>query len=128
MVVAGTTILDVKSRLAILSSIPDGPHSDRFELLSRLGEGSMGVVFEALDRERKVRVALKTLRFMDAEMLARFKREFRALQDLHHPNLVNLGELIEEGGHWFYTMELVEGVHFLEWVRENGELHLERLR
>jgi hypothetical protein len=114
--------------LVILSTLPDGPHSDRFELLSRLGEGSMGVVFEALDRERKVRVALKTLRFMDAEMLARFKREFRALQDLHHPNLVNLGELIEEGGHWFYTMELVDGVHFLEWVRENGELQVERLR
>ncbi len=104
-----------------MSSLPDGPRSERFELLSRLGEGSMGVVFEALDRERQVRVALKTLRYMDAEMLSRFKREFRALQDLHHPNLVNLGELIEEGGQWFYTMELIDGVHFLEWVRPGGD-------
>jgi hypothetical protein len=88
----------------------------------------MGVVFEALDRERQTRVALKTLRFLDGEMLARFKREFRALQDLHHPNLVNLGELIEEGGHWFYTMELVDGVHFLEWVRDGGKLDEARLR
>ena len=111
-----------------MSSLPDGPHSARFELISRLGEGSMGVVFEALDRERQMRVALKTLRFQDGEMLARFKREFRALQDLHHPNLVSLGELIEEGGHWFYTMELVEGVHFLEWVRDGGKLDDKRLR
>src|SRR5262249_798450 len=46
-------------------------------------------------------------------------REFRALQDLRHKNLVNLGELYSEKGTWFFTMELVEGVDFLEYVRPN---------
>src|SRR5262252_10689710 len=77
----------------------------------------MGVVYEAMDHERDVRVALKTLRSPNAEALLRFKHEFRALQDLQHPNLVNLGELIEEQGQWFFTMELVQGIDLLSWVR-----------
>src|SRR5215831_4932313 len=77
----------------------------------------MGVVYEANDRERHARVALKTLRLLEATALLRLKTEFRALQDLAHPNLVSLGELIEESGQWFFTMELVDGVDFIHWVR-----------
>jgi serine/threonine protein kinase len=95
--------------------------TERFELRHRLGEGGMGVVYEAFDRERGTRVALKTLRDLDealnAELVLRFKNEFRSLQDLQHPNLVSLGELIEDSGHWFFTMELLDGVDFLAWVR-----------
>jgi len=93
----------------------------------------MGVVYEAIDRERNTRVALKTLRAADPQALYRLKREFRALQDIQHPNLVSLGELIEEEGEWFYTMDLVEGEDFLRFVRPGGDdslgaLDLERLR
>jgi serine/threonine protein kinase len=89
----------------------------RFEVLRRIGEGGMGVVYEAYDRERHSRVALKTLRTLSAEGLLRFKHEFRALQDLAHPNLCGLGELISDDGQWFFTMELIEGVDLLSWVR-----------
>ena len=91
--------------------------TSRFEVVRRIGAGGMGVVYEANDRERHARVALKTLRMLEATALLRLKTEFRALQDLAHPNLVSLGELIEEGGQWFFTMELVDGVDFLRWVR-----------
>ena len=92
----------------------------RFELLEKLGEGGMGVVYRALDRERGVQVALKTLRGATPDSILRFKTEFRALRDIRHPNLVELGELFEPSdgsGAWFFTMELVRGVPLLVWVR-----------
>ncbi len=89
----------------------------RFAVRRRLGAGAMGVVYEALDREIGTRVAIKTLRYLDGAALVRFKNEFRALQGLEHPNLVTLGELLEETGDYFFTMELVDGVDFLRYVR-----------
>jgi serine/threonine protein kinase len=81
----------------------------RFKLLRQLGSGGMGVVYEALDQHRNTRVALKTLQETDAHLLYRLKRELRSLRDLVHRNLVVLDELFEEGGHWFFTMELLDG-------------------
>jgi serine/threonine protein kinase len=91
--------------------------TDRFQIVRRLGEGGMGVVFEALDREQRAPVALKLLRHIDARGIYRFKKEFRALADLEHKNLVRLGELFCEAGQWFFTMELLEGQNLLAYVR-----------
>src|SRR5262245_26313232 len=77
----------------------------------------MGVVYRAFDRERRREVALKTVQKPQPEAILRFKSEFHALQDLAHPNLVGLGDLFFEDGHWFFTMELVDGIDFLSWVR-----------
>jgi serine/threonine protein kinase/tetratricopeptide (TPR) repeat protein len=96
--------------------------NQRFERIRCLGEGGAGVVYEALDRERGTRVALKALRKVTAESLTFFKREFRAMQDVHHPNLVNLGELVSDGDECFFTMELVEGVDWLDYVRSSRAL------
>ncbi len=93
----------------------------RFALVRELGSGGMGIVFEAEDRVRCARVALKTLHRLNPTDLYRFKKEFRALQNLVHPNLVTLYEFISEKGHWFFTMELVEGTDFLSYVR--GDLN-----
>jgi serine/threonine protein kinase/tetratricopeptide (TPR) repeat protein len=106
---------------------------DRFQLVRPLGEGGMGIVYEAYDRDRNARVALKTLKRLssrkaEAQALLRFKREFRALQDLHHRNLVTLGELIAEGKQWFFTMELVEGQDLLAYVRPRAPMDAEGLR
>lgn len=89
----------------------------RYELQRRLGAGGMGVVYLARDKERGVDVALKTLKRFDAQGLLRFKREFRALAGVTHPNLATLHDLVSTGDHWFFTMELVDGVDLLDWVR-----------
>jgi eukaryotic-like serine/threonine-protein kinase len=84
----------------------------------------MGVVYLATDVERGTKVALKALSRLDAEGISSIKNEFRSISDLLHPNLVTLHELVSEQGHWFLTMEVVDGVNFLAWVRggqERGE-------
>ena len=92
----------------------------RFTIRRQLGAGSMGVVYEAHDRERDEIVALKTLLHAEASALYRFKREFRALADIHHRNLVALHELVVDDQTCFFTMECVEGVSFLEHLRPSA--------
>jgi serine/threonine protein kinase len=89
----------------------------RFHVVRRIGEGGMSVVYEAIDRERGTRVALKTMRELTPTSIARLKHEFRVLQDVSHPSLVTLGELVCEEDRCFYTMELVEGDDFVSYVR-----------
>lgn len=97
------------------------PVTSRFTIRRSLGEGGFGVVFDAWDQERDRQVALKQLREPDAAALLRFKREFRALADVSHPNLVRLGELLHFEGQWYFSMELVDGVDLLSWVRPPAE-------
>ncbi len=93
------------------------PPNDRFELVSILGSGGMGVVFAARDRSQGGRaVALKVLRNVSPRSVLRFKREFRALAGVVHPNLVTLYELFVEDARVYFTLELVSGESFSEWT------------
>src|SRR5687767_241641 len=94
-----------------------GVGEDRFQLGENLGSGGTGVVYRAHDRRLGHDVALKLLRNASARDLYRFKREFRILADLVHPNLVALHELHTAGDEWFFTMELIDGVPFIDRVR-----------
>ncbi len=89
----------------------------RYEIRRRLGSGSFGIVYEAFDRARNSTVALKWLRYADADAIYRFKNEFRRLAEISHPNLVTLFDLESDGDRWFFTMELVRGVPIHTYLR-----------
>lgn len=93
----------------------------RYDVIRCIGVGGMGVVYEALTVEGRRRVALKTLRLVNPAALYRFKREFRAMQGFYHPNLVRLHELASIRGEWFVTMEHVDGIGFLDYVRPHPD-------
>jgi serine/threonine protein kinase len=104
----------------------------RFVIQRRLGEGGMGVVFEALDTRSQVAVALKTLSRVDAAGIYRLKHEFRSLAGVVHPYLLPLYELFADGELWFFSMSLIDGVRFDRFVRarngNDGTLDEARLR
>lgn len=92
--------------------------NERFSIVRRIGAGGMGVVYEAFDHERQMKCALKTLQAMEPNRLHRFKQEFRNFTDVVHPNVAVLHELFSDGETLFFTMELVDGVDFLQYVYE----------
>ena len=94
--------------------------TDRFRILHRLGRGGSGAVYAARDRESGCDVALKVLHDTNPETLLLLKNEFRSMAEIHHPNLVRLGELVEDDGQWFVSMELVDGIDALTYVRPEG--------
>jgi len=98
-----------------------GPRIGRFEILDRIGSGGFGVVYKAHDPARDRTVAVKTLHRVDPEGVANMKREFRALAAIRHPNLVQLDELGTEDGLWYLTMEWVDGVDFIRFVRPDPD-------
>src|ERR1035438_5969477 len=100
---------------------PEWGGNERYGIVRRIGEGGMGVVYEAFDRERGHAVALKTLLNFSPSALYRFKQEFRTLADVHHQNLVRLYELVvAERDEVFFTMELINGTDFLTHVQKQG--------
>ncbi|MEM9454846.1 MAG: protein kinase [Myxococcota bacterium] len=118
----------MKVRTDILSTMleavgrPDGrlvnARLGNYQLERKLGTGGMGEVFAARHVETGKPVALKILSSTTGTRLYRFKREFRVLADLSHRNLVHLFELvIPPGGPAFFTMELLDGQFFVDWVR-----------
>ncbi len=91
--------------------------TSRFRVDRVLGSGGMGVVYQAFDHASEVTVALKTLKNWGAQDLYRLKNEFRQLAEVRHTNLVQLRELVCERGTWFVSMEFVEGMDFLSYLR-----------
>lgn len=101
----------------VLKRPPPTPRIGQFALLRKLGAGTTGAVYEARSTRSGAEVALKLLRAQDSCAVQRFKREFRSLAHVAHPNLVQLYELFCGTDEWYFTMELIRGTAFTQHVR-----------
>src|SRR6266542_366290 len=83
-----------------------------FEIVEKLGEGGMGVVYKARDTHLDRFVALKVLpaeKVTDAERKRRFVQEAKAASALNHPNIVTIYDIDSADGIDFIAMELITG-------------------
>ncbi len=96
--------------------------NERFELRGVLGEGGMGIVFRARDRESGRDVALKIVHAerMSPKALERFRREGEITASLNHPGILKVHSAGEIDGVPFLAYELVEGVGTLEQAQGFG--------
>ncbi|HEX4514897.1 MAG TPA: serine/threonine-protein kinase, partial [Polyangiaceae bacterium] len=85
----------------------------RYRIVQRIGEGGMGVVYEAVDTTSNESVALKKLREIDKDRSGRrlrFAREAKLGEAIDHPGIVRVIEVVLDGDELFIAMELVAGV------------------
>jgi hypothetical protein len=90
----------------------------RYEIISVLGTGGMGIVYLARDPQLERRIALKVIRrgSADAPARARLVREARVMARLSHPNIVTVFDAGETDGEAYIAMELVEGTTLARWL------------
>ena len=101
----------------------------RYEILQLLGEGGMGAVYKALDKEVERTVALKLIRpelASNPTILARFKQELLTAHRVTHKNVIRIYDISEADGVKFITMEYVEGPDLRSILTESGKLPIER--
>jgi tetratricopeptide (TPR) repeat protein len=119
------------SRTPVLAAVPELQHDGdgqaiavggrvgRYVVLRRIGEGGMGIVYEAHDPELDREVALKLLwpSRRTPDRLAWLRREAMAMARLSHPNVVQVYDVGEQSGQVWIAMELVPGGSLSQWLR-----------
>ncbi len=112
---------DAKSRDTFAKAIGEaalelnGPRADRishYEIIEKIGEGGMGVVYKAQDTKLDRSVALKFLAphlLRDPDARKRFEREARASAALDHPNICTVHEIDQADGHTFIALAFLDG-------------------
>jgi len=113
-------------------SVPSLPERlGKYEIVGVLGQGAMGIVYDAVDPHIDRRVAVKAIRAPllhapehEPLVTARFRTEAQAAGRLSHPNIVSIYEYGEAGDERFIAMEYVRGVSLLELLARGTRLPL----
>ena len=113
------------ARPTLAEIAPGSLLGSRFEILSVLGAGGMGVVYKARDRELDDLVALKMLKrdvAGDGALLERLKSELKLARKVTHPNILRTFDFGEVDGLPYISMEYVRGVTLRTMIEQSGRL------
>src|SRR5262245_49462345 len=116
----GTQILHGKGQELVLG---------QNQLLDKIGEGGMGKIYKARQRNLDRILALKVIRpecLAKPKVLSRFKREIRPRGHFSHPKIVRAFDADQVNGTYFIAMEYIDGVDLARMVRENGPLPVDQ--
>ena len=120
----------LKSRPRAAGPAP-APEALPFTIVRSIGEGGMGVVYEAIDRTLDRRVAVKRLRDDAQDSIAGIQnlvKEAKTVAALHHPNIVDIHGVTSQGGEYYLVFEFIEGRTVEALLRERGRLDLRETR
>lgn len=98
---------------------------NRYEIVSRIGQGGMSYVYRAVDKKLGREVAIKVLKeevASNEDFVDRFKNEARAAAKLSHPNIVAVYDIVDSGEIHYIVMELVEGITLKNYILKKGVL------
>jgi serine/threonine-protein kinase len=110
-------------------TLPPGTSLGRYDIRRLIGRGGMGCVYEAVHRDLKKRVAIKTLLPSLAasdEARIRFLREGEAASRIRHPNVVDVTDVGVEGETSYLVMEFLEGEDLAALIARQGALSIEQ--
>ncbi|MFC7392505.1 Stk1 family PASTA domain-containing Ser/Thr kinase [Scopulibacillus cellulosilyticus] len=99
--------------------------SGRYEIISRLGDGGMAIVYKARDLILERLVAVKILRSEfsnDDDFIRRFHREAESVSSLSHPNIVSIYDIGEEDDCYFIVMEYVDGETLKDFIKQHSPI------
>ena len=101
----------------------------RYELLEKIGDGGMAVVYKARCRLLNRFVAIKILKpefTKDLKFIENFRRESQSAASLSHPNIVNIYDVGKEGNIHYIVMELIEGLVLSDIIKNEGPMECGR--
>jgi serine/threonine-protein kinase len=131
LTMAGQEVKD--GRIIFSNDLEIKPTVGRYEVLSELGQGAMGIVYKAKDPRINRLVAIKTIRFSDEfeeaklkEIKERFLREAEISGKLSHPSIVAIYDVGEDYELTYMAMELIEGESLQEYCRSRSLLPLRK--
>ncbi len=104
---------------------------NRFEIVSQLGEGGIGIVYQARHRDMDRQVALKLLKATISatpEQQTRFRNEAQVISSLKHPNIVSVYSIgLTTNGAMYIAMELLDGAPLSDLIAKDGALDYRRM-
>ena len=98
---------------------------DRYEVLEKIGTGGMSDVYKAKCHKLNRFVAIKVLKqefSENANFVSKFRTEAQAAAGLMHPNIVNVYDVGEENGIYYFVMEMVEGITLKKYIEKKARL------
>ncbi len=109
---------------------PGSDFGPRYRIEALLGQGGMGRVYKAYDKDLDRTVAIKVVRdgaIGESDALKRFKQELVLASKISHKNILRIHDMGDVGGLRFISMAFVEGKDLQHIIRDNPKMPLERI-